>query len=380
MNLPALERGPGEGIGARPQHPVGGGLGRAVGVLCLGIVLCALGGAFAAGSLWVPGLALVLLAVVAPVWVSVAWQGSRVLRRLDRQVVQEGEPVTVTIELHRGALPLPGGALQPWPAAHPIVPPRGGGTVERRLTLTVRGRHVLGPASLRVSDPLALCEARRCTAPVEVLVLPRVEPVNPTALRGAGLLEGRGRTSAAPPAALELDTLRAHRPGTPASRIHWPAVARTGVLLERQFVDDDDRHPLVVVDATNPLSPQGLDTALRAAASLCVHLARHGGVSVLLGEDRRPTRLGADLRGWTALHTRLALLPAGAAPAPVRGRSSGALLWVSAAAGVPAGLSRATRERYLVTPIIGADRLPGTAELVAGCGVRPLGGGARRAA
>jgi len=381
VNQVAPERRPRETVSERAGRPSGGGFGRAAGVLCLGIVLCAVAGAFAAGSLWVSGLALVLLAVAAPVWVSVAWQGSLVRRRLDRQVVQEGEPVTVTIELHRGALPLPlpGGTLVPWPGGEPMAPPRAGGLVERELTLAGRGRHVLGPACLRVTDPLALCELRRCSAPLEVLVLPRVEPVNHMALRGAGLLEGRGRTSAAPPAALELDTLRAHRPGTPASRIHWPAVARTGVLLERRFVDDDDRRPLVVVDTTNPQSSQDLDSALRAAASLCVHLARQGGVSVLLGEDRRPTRLGPDLRGWTQLHTRLALLPAGAAPASVRGRSPGALLWVSAAAGVPAALKRATRERYLVSPI-GADQANGGAALVAGCGVRPLGRGARRAA
>ena len=379
MNPDQPERRSPENLRRRAGGLARGGATRAIGVISLGALLCAVAGAFAAGSLWVPGLALVLLGIGAPVWVSLAWRGSRVLRRLDRQVVQEGEPVAVTIELHRGALPLPGGSLLPWPGGEPIVASRRGTPVERRLTLAGRGRQILGPACLRVIDPLGLCELRRCTAPVEVLVLPRVEPVNPIALRGAGLLEGRGRTSAAPPAALELDSLRAYRPGTPASRIHWPAVARTGVLLERRFVDDDDRRPLVVVDATKPVSPQDLDTALRAAASLCVHLAMHGGVSVLLPEDRRPTRLGVDLRGWTAVHTRLALLPAGAAPAPVRGRSPGALLWVSAAAGVPAALSRATRERYLVTPV-GADQTNGAAGLVAGCRVRPLGGGARRAA
>jgi len=345
----------------------------------LGALLCAVAAAFAARALWVPGLALVLLGLGGPAWVALAWRGSHVGRELDREVVQEGELVTVTLELRRGALPLPGGSLVPWPAAEPIAPRRAVRAVQRQLALTGRGRHVLGPACLRVTDPLGLCDLRRSTAPAQVLVLPRVEAVNPMTLRGAGLFQGRGRTSAAPAAVLELDSLRAHRPGTPASRIHWPALARTGVLLERRLVDDDDRRPLIVVDAANPVSPPDLDAALRAAASLCVHLAVRGGVSVLLPEDRRPVRLDVDLRGWPALHKRLALLPTGAAAAPVRGGRTGALLWVSAAAGVPAALSRAARERYLVTPI-GADRAGSETTLVAGCLVRSLGGGALRAA
>ncbi len=373
------DRPPASGRG-RKGDPRRGGCDRAIGVVGLGALLCAVAAAFAAGALWVPGLALVLLGIGAPAWVVLAWRGSYVTRELDREVVQEGQPVTVTLELHRDVLPLPGGTLMPWPAAEPIAAPRRGArAVQRQLTLTGRGRHVLGAACLRVTDPLGLCDLRRRSPASQVLVLPRVETVNPMALRGAGLFQGRGRTSAAPPTALELDSLRAHRPGTPASRIHWPAVARTGVLLERRFVDDDDRRPLIVVDAANPVSPQDLDVALRAAASLCVHLARHGGVSLLLPEDRRPARLDADLRGWPPLHTRLALLPSGATAAPVRGRHAGALLWVSASAGVPAALWRAARERYLVTPI-GADQTGAVTTLVAGCRVKPLGGGTRRAA
>ena len=47
---------------------------------------------------------------------------------------------------------------------------------------------------------------------------------------------------------------------------------------------------------------------MRATASLAVHLARRGGVALLLPGDRRPMMLENDLHGWAAQHVRLALL------------------------------------------------------------------------
>src|ERR671928_204854 len=73
----------------------------------------------------------------------------------------------------------------------------------------------------------------------EVLVLPRVEPVRPlgVAARG-GAARARARPSGLP--AVEPDGLRPYRRGTPASRIHWPALARGAGLLERRLSADAD--------------------------------------------------------------------------------------------------------------------------------------------
>ena len=48
--------------------------------------------------------------------------------------------------------------------------------------------------------------------------------------------------------------------------------------------------------------------AVRACASLAVHLARHGGCALLLPGDRRPVTLDPELAGWPHLHARLALV------------------------------------------------------------------------
>ena len=81
----------------------------------------------------------------------------------------------------------------------------------------------------------------------------------------------------------------------------------------------------MVVDPSAPSGEENLDKAIRAAASLCVHLAQVGGCAVLLPGDRRPIEIGHDMGAWPAVHVRLALVEAGAPPptADPRDRSVG---------------------------------------------------------
>jgi hypothetical protein len=122
--------------------------------------------------------------------------------------------------------------------------------------------------------------------------------------------------------------------------------------MERRLVADGERSPLVVVDPREPSSAEALDQAMRAAASLSVHLARRGGCALLLPGDRRPTRIDAELAGFSLLHARLALLQPDAG-APPLGCLAGAsvVLWVSAASHRPAELAHVRAPvRYLVAP------------------------------
>jgi hypothetical protein len=217
--------------------------------------------------------------------------------------------------------------------------------------------------------------------PLEVLVLPRVEPLLTAAGSGAGRLGSRSARPLAEAAEVEIDALRPYRPGAPASRIHWPTVARRGDMVERSLVADSDSRPLVVLDARRPRSQDALDAAVRAAASLTVELARRGGCALLLPGDRRASDVDPELRAWPALHVRLALVePDDRSPLAGRVERAGALFWVAAADGVPAGLARAAvAERWLVAPAgLGPDAA--AAFFVAGCAGRRLGNKGRRAA
>ena len=178
-----------------------------------------------------------------------------------------------------------------------------------------------------------------------------------------------GRRLHASMAELEIDGLRPYREGAPASRIHWPTVARRGEMLERRLVAELDAAPLIVVDPSAPSGEEGLDKAVRAAASVCVHLAQAGGCAILLPGDRRPIEIGHDLHGWPAVHARLALVETGAPPpAASLGPRGGAVIWVTGAdlRRAPRALERLPAgARVVVSP----SALPGVRPLfeVAGC-------------
>ena len=356
---------------------------RAGGAVVLGALLVVAAAAFDSPSLYLPGVALVLLGAGMWIWVALSAQGASLVRSTGPATIEEQQPYPILLELRPGLLPPPGGELD-----EPLLPQpirlwrRHIRRVRVEARFERRGRHHVEPAHLVIRDPLGLAQRERWSGGDEVLVLPRVERVS---ARGAGVMSGLGRESSrlsTHAAELELDSLRPYRPGTPASRIHWPTVARTGTMVERRLIADVDSRPLVVMDPRRPESEEALDRAVRAAASLCVHLAQPNGCALLLPGDHRAQEIDPELHSWPALHARLALLEADAgAPASSRIERAGAVFWVSAGATAPpAGIARAVAAaRYIVTP----QPIAGQAVefTVAGCSCQRLGRGrARRAA
>jgi uncharacterized protein (DUF58 family) len=356
-------------------------MSRALGASVLGAAMLLAGLAFGSPSLLVPGVALLVLGAGAAAWVALAGAGAALARHDGPATVEEGQVWPLVLDLRPGLVPAPGGELVEPLLARPL--PLGG--VRRRSRVEVRferrGRRRIEPARVRIGDPLGLAERRLETEPGEVVVLPRVEPLVVAPGVGVGRLGARAGRPLGEAAEVEIDGLRPYRPGAPAARIHWPSVARRAEMIERRLVSDADARPLVVLDARSPASIDALDRAVRAAASLTVHLARHGGCALLLPGDRRSTDVDAELRAWPSLHVRLALVtPDDRAPNTGRVERTGSVIWVTAAGGAPpAGLARATAAtRWLVTP---ADQEPpGAAFAVAGCAGRMLGRAGRRAA
>ncbi len=342
----------------------------------LGAVLTIAGAGFDTPSLLVAGVGLVGLAIVAVIWVELARP-----RRLERAPapgrVVEGEPYPVRISAVGAHLPPPGGRLVDGVLPAPVaIGPRRSLDHVAEVRLSGRGRRRPGPSRAEIRDPLGLwTRGAESADPGEVLVLPRIEPVLVSGRGGGGAgagtlagLEDAAAASALDARAIELevDGLRAYRRGSPASRIHWPAVARTGELVERRLVAGADAAPLVVLDAELPASPAALDAAVRAAASLCIHLAGRGGCAALLPDDRRATEIEPDLRGWPQLHARLAVVEAGSPSAAVaRAIRSGAVFWVTAAErpALPQALRAGVAPRYLVAPSTGRS----ATFTVAGC-------------
>jgi uncharacterized protein (DUF58 family) len=300
----------------------------------LGLLLVLVAGTFDAEAFYVTGIALGLLGAGAATWIGTGARGVSLTRNLGATSVTEGESLPVRLEVRSGRLPLPPGWLHDPLMAEPVR--LAAGLRRRRLRVKVsfprRGRRTLEPTRLVLRDALGLAErVVESGGAEEVTVLPRVHPVCAPAGGGdAGrALRARGSLTAA--AETEVDGLRPHREGTPASRIHWPAVARGHGLVERRMTSEAQSRPLVVLDPREPARIEDLDAAVRAAASLTVHFARATGCALLLPGERRAMSIERDLASWPAAHVRLALLAEEAPPVLHAAQSRrGLLVYVSA--------------------------------------------------
>ncbi len=357
---------------------------RAAAVALGGALLILVAFTFGASPLFVPGVAFALIGVLVPVWVITSARGTSLERRLCAERVVENEPFEATIEVRRGVLALPGAEIDDPLAGEPVAIGRALSPLKGARSATVhtvarfprRGLRTLSAPSLIVQDPLGLARLTRAAnaAAQELLVLPRTERVR-WGEPGAGDRRHASSGAAAhdPLAAVEIDGLRPYRPGTPASRIHWPALARGAGLLERRLQSDGDARPLVVLDTRGTGPAEHLDMAVRAAASLTLKLARAGGCALLLGGERRPITIEPELLSWPAAHTRLALVEGGRdarARVLCRGTAPRPVFYVTAQAleRLPAGLVAGHRGSVLVVPRALGARIAGHRCLeVAGC-------------
>ena len=339
---------------------------RAAAVVVAGLALILVALLFDASPLFVPGIAITLLGAVAPAWVSLAARGATIERKLESERVIEDEPIEATIEVTRGHWGLPGAAVvdplagEPVSIRGPMSLISGGTTASVRIVASFprRGLRRVEPPTLIVSDALELARVVRLSAspPQELLVLPRTERVKWVPGAGEKWRRATGAAPIEPFGATEIDGLRPYRQGTPASRIHWAALARGAGLLERRLRADTETRPLVVVDARSDGPVDHLDAAVRAAASLVLELGTRTGCGLLLPGEFRPLEIEPDLGAWPVAHARLAMIEGGPetrAPGLARGARSAQVLYVAATAHahLPAGLAGAgVRVAILVVP------------------------------
>jgi uncharacterized protein (DUF58 family) len=345
----------------------------------LGFVLISL--LFAAEPLLVAGVALCAIGALTPLWVLAGARGARASRILAVDRVTEGTELHETIEVHRsmaaggwGRLEildeLTGQRLALGGAQSPLLGVRDA-QVQLSAPMGRRGEHVLAPPTITVRDPfdLARAEAPGRGAPQVVLVLPRTEPVRWAGGNRIRRSDGEdGRLGAEAMAATDLDGLRPYRPGSPASRIHWQALAGGRGLIERRLRADGDERPLVVLDtrtltAARRAPEEPLDAAVRATASLVLELARRGGCALLLPGQSRPAVIDPELSGWPGVHARLAV--AGTEADPHRSRPPALeriaarvpLVYVTAAPHERLGLMLGTGARGAVVLVVPASEI-----------------------
>jgi uncharacterized protein (DUF58 family) len=369
-------------------------------VALVGLALALTGFAVAGPTLAVPGAGLVLVGGFALLWVLAATAHLEVDAWALASTVVDGQPLGITIDIAGSRLLGHSGAVLVHELLAEPVPLRRSGRVEVDARARGRGALTVAPPQVSVGDPLGLAHGtRRARQPVgTLLVLPRTEPVRWLDAGMAPSGSGAPVGLVAGPQTIDLAGLREYRPGTPATRIHWPALARGGELLERVFATETERVPLLAIDPRcgDPIADAALiDVVVAATASLTLALATSGGVDLLLPGAPTPLRITDSLLGWPAALRALALLPAApreAAPPRVPAGNDGILFYACAEPGLAAAAQHRWAGRlFTLAPPFPSAPAPGemtpasprsggvgqAAVLeVAGCVARPVWGGA----
>ncbi len=175
------------------------------------------------------------------------------------------------------------------------VAPHAARSVQYPVRADVRGRYVIGPLAVRLTDPFGLVELTRSFATVDTLtVTPVVHPLPAVRLGGEWAGGGESRARSVSTQGEDDAATREYRHGDDLRKVHWRSTARKGELMVRREEQPWQSRAALVLD-TRAAAHRGdgpgssFEWAVSAAASVAVQLAR-GGYSLRLLTDA-----GADL-------------------------------------------------------------------------------------
>jgi uncharacterized protein (DUF58 family) len=132
-----------------------------------------------------------------------------------------------------------------------------------------RGRHDVGPLSLRRADALGLGGSELLLGETATLwVYPKTHPISAVA-GGLPLHHHDGEaTETSPRGSLDVREVRAYVPGDEVRHLHWKATARTGQLMIRDYADPHQPRFTVLLDNRRETAAAEFEEAVELAASL----------------------------------------------------------------------------------------------------------------
>jgi uncharacterized protein (DUF58 family) len=249
------------------------------------------------------GVFLVVLPLVAVAVVARTRYRLACTRRLEPARVEAGRPATVHLHLDNVSR-LPSGVLLMEDAlpytlgGRPRfvldrVEPQGARDVSYPARSEARGRFVVGPLSVRLTDPFGMCELSRSFASTsELVVTPVVHPLPPVRLGGDWAGGGESTARAVATSGADDIATREYRHGDDRRRVHWRSTARVGELMVRREEQPFQNRATLLLDAresahrgVGPTS--SFEWSVSAVASIGVALAHAGfGLSVLREDGR----------------------------------------------------------------------------------------------
>ncbi len=143
-----------------------------------------------------------------------------------------------------------------------------------------RGVYQVGPAAVKVRDPLEMAESTSQDRAIDRLVVyPVVEDLQGVPItRGQDPNASSARANYSQAGGEDFYTLREYERGDDLRRVHWPSSARRDELMIRQLETPWQSRALVLLDPRAGAYPTAdtFEHAVRATASAARHLYRSG--------------------------------------------------------------------------------------------------------
>lgn len=248
-------------------------------------------------------------------------------RTVEPTRVAVGQSATVTLSLENVA-PLPTGLLLVEDhLPHELgvrprfvldrLPPRSERRVDFAVRSDLRGQFMLGPLSVRLTDPFGFCRLDRSFSNRHrLIVTPAVEPLPTITLKADWSGSGDSRSRSVAAAGEDDVAVREYRHGDELRRVHWRATAKNGSLMVRREEQPwESRCSLLLDTRLDAHRGQGPDSsferAVSAAASGAVHLSRRGyAVRLITPSGPRVTGTSTDDYGGAGADAEGLLLEA----------------------------------------------------------------------
>ena len=169
--------------------------------------------------------------------------------------------------------------------------PRQRRTMAYNVRSEIRGRYLVGPLHVRITDPFGFVELGRAFSTRSALVVtPAVVTLPRVPLSGDWSGTGDNRPRAFASAGTEDVTVREYRLGDDLRRIHWRSTARADELMVRREEQPHQSRATLLLDTraiahrgTGPAS--SFEFAVSATASIGSHLVEQGFLVRLLSDD-----------------------------------------------------------------------------------------------
>ncbi|HZC77608.1 MAG TPA: DUF58 domain-containing protein, partial [Ktedonobacterales bacterium] len=176
------------------------------------------------------------------------------------------------------------------------LPSRGTITWEIELSCERRGRYRLGPVQAHMSDPLGLFPVRRQLGVASsVLVLPRWVPLKRSAIKLDGFMTGEARRRQQTESPPTVASVRDYATGDSLSAIHWPASARIGHLMTKQFDPLVQTTLWIALDLDGALPRETEELLVTVTASLGIYALQRAQLRVgLMASGSVPVTMAAE--------------------------------------------------------------------------------------